>query len=69
MVKTSSTPLDAAVALTDDVTDMADYMRTEQGRAAILRGLTDIEEGRVLVGQGALETELARRASSRREKR
>jgi len=67
MARTNSTPLDAAVRLTDDVADMAAYLRTEEGRAAIRRGETDIEEGRVLVGEGSLEAELVRRASARRQ--
>jgi predicted transcriptional regulator len=69
MNKTGPTPLDSAVPLTDDVADMADHMRSAQGRAAIRQGLKDIEEGRVLVGKGVLAAELMRRATSRREKR
>ncbi len=69
MNKTSSPPPDAAVALTPEATGMADYLRTEDGHAAIRRGLKDIEDGRVLVGSGSLEAELARRASSRRNGR
>jgi hypothetical protein len=68
MTRTNSTPLDAAVRLTDDVADMAAYLRTEEGRAAIRRGVKDIEEGRVLAGEGSLEAELVRRALARRAK-
>lgn len=33
------------VALTDDVAEMADYVRSREGRAAIEAGLLDIQEG------------------------
>jgi hypothetical protein len=67
--KTASIPAVTPVALTDDVTAMADYVRSKQGRAAIDRGLSDIKEGRVFVGRGSLSAELARRASSRHKGR
>ena len=54
------------VLITDDFTEMADYVRTTEGRLAIERGLTDIREGRVIDGRGALATELGRRAGERR---
>jgi hypothetical protein len=66
MSNKSATPSEAA--LTDELTGMDGYLLTEQGRAAIRRGLCDIKEGRVLVGLGSLKAELARRASTRRKK-
>ena len=54
------------VALTDDVAEMADYVRSPEGRAAIEAGLRDIQEGRTLEGTGALAIELKRRAKERR---
>jgi hypothetical protein len=66
MSNRSATPSEAV--LTDEMTGMDGYLLTEQGRAAIRRGLGDIEEGRVLVGLGSLKAELARRASTRRKK-
>jgi hypothetical protein len=54
------------VALTDDVAEMADYVRSPEGRAAIEAGLLDIQEGRTLEGTGALAIELKRRAKERR---
>jgi hypothetical protein len=56
----------APVALTDDLTAMADYARSPEGRAAIERGLADIREGRAIEGKGALSAELKRRAEARR---
>jgi len=53
------------VALTDDVAEMADYVRSPEGRAAIEAGLLDIQEGRTLEGTGALAVELKRRAKER----
>ena len=54
------------VAITDDVAQMADYVRSPEGRAAIERGLRDIQEGRTLQGRGTLAAELRRRAEERR---
>ncbi len=60
--KTAATP----VALTDDVTAMAVYVRSPEGRAAIERGVADLREGRIIEGANALATELNRRAAARR---
>jgi hypothetical protein len=54
------------VALTDDVAEMADYVRSREGREAIEMGLRDIQEGRTLEGKGMLANELKRRAKERR---
>ena len=54
------------IALTDDVAEMADYVRSKEGREAIEMGLLDIQEGRTLEGKGALAIELKRRAKERR---
>jgi len=54
------------VAFTDDLAEMADYVRSPEGRAAIERGLQDIEDGRMFEGRGALAVELKRRADERR---
>jgi predicted transcriptional regulator len=54
------------VALTDDVAEMADYVRSREGRAAIEAGLLDIQEGRTIEGRGVLAAELRRRAEERR---
>ncbi len=54
------------VALTDDITAMADYTRSPEGRAAIECGLADIRQGRIIEGKGALSAELKRRAEARR---
>lgn len=54
------------IALTDDLTAMADYVSSAEGRAAIARGIADIQQGRIIEGQGALSTELKRRAEMRR---
>jgi len=54
------------VAFTDDLAEMADYLRSPEGRAAIERGLQDIEHGRMFEGKGALAAELKRRAEERR---
>jgi DNA-directed RNA polymerase subunit E'/Rpb7 len=43
---------------------MADYARSEQGLAVLDRGISDIKEGRVLIGRGSLSAELTRRAST-----
>ena len=56
----------APVALTDDLTAMTDYARSAEGRAAIERGLADIQHGRFVEGKGALSAELKRRAEVRR---
>jgi hypothetical protein len=69
MTKMSSPPPIEPVALSDDVTGMADYVRGSKGRSAIARGLLDVEEDRVLIGENALLRELRRRASSRRNKK
>jgi predicted transcriptional regulator len=53
------------VVLTDDVADMSDYVRSREGRAAIEAGLSDIQEGRTLEGEGVLARELKRRAEER----
>jgi predicted transcriptional regulator len=54
------------VAFTDDLAEMADYVRSPEGRAAIERGLQDIDDGRMFEGKGALASELKRRADERR---
>ncbi len=54
------------VALTDDYAAMADYARSAEGRAAIERGVADIQQGRIIEGVGALSAELKRRAEARR---
>jgi predicted transcriptional regulator len=54
------------VAFTDDLAEMADYVRSPEGRAAIERGLQDIEDGRMFEGDGSLASELKRRAEERR---
>ena len=54
------------VALTDEVAEMADYVRSREGREAIENGLLDIQEGRTLEGKGALAAELKRRGQERR---
>jgi len=56
----------APIALTDEVTGMADYVRSPEGREAIERGLSDIRQGRIIEGEGALAIELNRRAGIRR---
>jgi hypothetical protein len=63
--KAGSVPVVTPVALTRDVTEMVDYVRSEPGRAAIDRGLRDINESRVLTGKGSLAKELDRRAMDR----
>ena len=55
------------VALTDDVAEMADYVRSDEGRIAIEAGLLDVQEGRTLEGPGVLSAELKRRAQERRQ--
>ena len=54
------------VAFTNDVAEMADYVRSPEGRAAIENGLLDIQEGRTIESRGALAAELKRRAGVRR---
>lgn len=54
------------IALTDDLTAMADYVSSPEGQAAISRGIADIREGRFIEGRGALAAELKRRADLRR---
>ena len=54
------------VAFTNDVAEMADYVRSPEGRAAIENGLLDIQEGRTIESKGALAAELKRRAEVRR---
>lgn len=54
------------IALTDDLTAMADYVSSPEGRAAISRGIADIREGRFIEGRGALAAELKRRSDLRR---
>ncbi|WP_294538188.1 hypothetical protein [uncultured Rhodoblastus sp.] len=62
------TPIDVTpVALTDDLAAMSDYVRSAEGRAAIERGLSDIRQGRIIEGGGALAAELKRRATERRQ--
>jgi len=65
MTKTAKKPDIAPVALTDDVAAMTDYVRSPEGRGAIVRGLSDIREGRVITGKHALSVELKRRAAAR----
>jgi hypothetical protein len=55
------------VALTDDITSMADYVRTDAGQKAIKRGLSDIKNNRVYEGVDALAIELKQRAEVRRD--
>jgi hypothetical protein len=52
--------------LTGDVAELADYVRSREGREAIETGLLDIQEGRTLEGKGTLALELKRRATERR---
>ena len=54
------------VAFTNDVAEMADYVRGPRSRAEIEGGLRDIQEGRTIEGRGALAAELTRRAETRR---
>ncbi len=54
------------VAMTDDVAEMADYVRSREGREAIEAGLRDFQEGMTLDGRGTLSTELKKRAKERR---
>lgn len=60
------TPAASPVVLTDELTAMAAYVRSPEGRAAIERGRADIREGRTIAGKDALATELNRRAAARR---
>ena len=69
MTRTANKDEITPVALTDDFAAMADYVRSPEGRGAIERGLTDIREHRVVVGDRALATELKRRAEARRDRR
>ena len=55
------------VAITDDLTAMADYVRSADGRQAIERGMADIRDGRTIAGEDALASELNKRASIRRQ--
>jgi hypothetical protein len=66
MTKTAEIMDVTPIALTDDVTAMADYVRSAQGREAIERGLSDIQQGRTIEGEGKLADELKRRAAIRR---
>ena len=54
------------VALTDQLTAMAEYASSREGRAAIQRGLADIRDGRIIEGKGTLSAVLKRRAEARR---
>lgn len=54
------------VAFTNDVAEMADYVRSAEGRSAIENGLRDIQENRTVKGKGTLAAELKRRAEMRR---
>ncbi len=54
------------VPMTDDVAEMADYVRSREGREAIESGLRDFQEGMTLDGRGALASELKKRARERR---
>ncbi|MGI8570303.1 MAG: hypothetical protein ACR2KT_15265 [Methylocella sp.] len=54
------------IAITDDLTAVADYVRSPEGREAIERGLSDIEHGRIFEGKNALAIELKQRAAIRR---
>jgi len=58
----------APVALTDDFAGMADYVRSVEGRAAIARGIADLQQGRIIEGENALAEELTRRAAARRRR-
>jgi hypothetical protein len=51
---------------TEDMTGMADCVRSLEGRAAIERGRADIREGRLIAGENALAGEVHRRAAKRR---
>ena len=48
MTKVVENPEPAPIAFTEDVTAMADYVRSAEGREAIERGLTDVRQGRRL---------------------
>jgi hypothetical protein len=66
MTKVAEKPELAPIAFTEDVTAMADYVRSVEGREAIERGLIDIRQGRVVKGENSLAVELSRRAAIRR---
>ena len=66
MTKTADKLDVTPIALTDDLTAMADYVRSPDGRAAIERGLSDIRQGRVIEGKDTLAVELKQRAAIRR---
>jgi hypothetical protein len=40
------------VAITDELTAMAEYASSREGREAIQRGLADIRHGRTIEGKG-----------------
>jgi hypothetical protein len=66
MTRTTEKIAATPVALTDETAEMADYVRSPDGRAAIERGLADIRQGRTIGGKDALAAELKRRAAVRR---
>jgi hypothetical protein len=66
MTAAAKRPGATPVALTDDVTAMAAYVSSPEGRVAIKRGQADLREGRTIGGKDALATELNRRAAARR---
>jgi hypothetical protein len=66
MTKVAEKPEPTPIAFTEDVTAMADYVRSVEGRDAIERGLSDVRQGRVIRGENALAVELSRRAALRR---
>lgn len=66
MTKVVEKPEPTPIAFTQDVTGMADYVRSVEGREAIERGLSDVRQDRVIKGENALAVELSRRAAIRR---
>jgi hypothetical protein len=66
MTAAAKKPGATPVALTDDVTAMAAYVRSAEGRVTIERGQADLREGRTIEGKDALAAELHRRAAARR---
>jgi hypothetical protein len=65
MSKTAVQIVDSPLATTDDMTGMADYIRSPEGRAAVERGVSDLRQGRVIRGKGSLSAEMRRRAAAR----
>ncbi len=66
MTKVAEKPEPAPIAFTEDVTAMADYVRSVEGRETIERGRSDVRRGRIIEGENALAVELRRRATARR---